>query len=43
MVNSANTVEIFTTAAISYLLITMKAIELEKGSLIDMQNLRTVC
>ena len=43
MVNDPNTVEICTTATLSYLLITVEATKLEKVSLSDMQNLRTVC
>ena len=43
METSPNTVEICSTAPLSYLLITAKAIELEKASFIDMPNLRTVC
>ena len=43
METSPNTVEICRTAPLSYLLITAKAIELEKASFIDMPNLRTVC
>ena len=38
-----NTVEICTTALLSYLLITAKAIELEKVTPSDTQNLRIVC
>ena len=41
MVN-VRTVESCTTATLSYLLITAKAIEFEKVSLIGMQTLRTV-
>ena len=37
-----NTVEICTRAPLSYLLITYKAIELAKVSLIDMPNLGTI-
>ena len=37
------TVEVCTTAPLSSLLITAKAIELEKISLIDMSNLGTAC
>ena len=43
METSPNTVEICSTAPLSYLLITAKTIELEKASFIDMPNLRTVC
>ena len=43
IVNIPNTVEICTTAPLSYLLITVKAIDLEKVSFRDVQNLRTVC
>ena len=38
-----NTVEIWTAPPLAYLLITGKAIELEKISLSDMQSLKTVC
>ena len=38
----ANTVEICTTAPLRYLLINVKAIDLEKVPLSDMQNLMTV-
>ena len=38
-----NTAEILTTAPLPYLLITLKAIKLEKVSFSDMQNVRTVC
>ena len=43
MVNCPNTFEILTEARLSYLLITVKAIEFEKVTLSDMQNLKTVC
>ena len=43
MVRERNTVEICTTTPLSYLLITVKAIELEKMSLSDMKNLSNVC
>ena len=43
IVNGANTVEICSTAPLLYLLIVEKAIELEKVSISDMENLRTVC
>ena len=43
MVNGPNTGEIFTTAPLSYLLIIVKAIGLEKVSLSYMQNIRTLC
>ena len=38
----AQTLEIITTARLPHLLINVKAIELEKVSLSDMKNLRTV-
>ena len=38
-----NTVEIWTTATVPHLLINMKEVELEKLSVSDMQNLKTVC
>ena len=43
MINGPNTGEIFTTAPLSYLLIIVKAIGLEKVSLSYMQNIRTLC
>ena len=43
MGNEPNTVEISTTEPLPCLLITVKAIELGKVSLSDMQNLQTVC
>ena len=39
----SNTVEISTTAPVLYLFINGQAIELEKVSFSDMQNLKTVC
>ena len=43
MVNGPDTIKVSTTAALSYLLITVKAIEVEKISLSDMQNHRSFC
>ena len=43
MQGGANTVEICTTPPLPYLLLTVKAIELKKISLADMQILKTVC
>ena len=37
-----NSVEMWTTTPLQYLLINGKAIELQKVSFIDMQNLKTV-
>ena len=42
MVNAPKYVEIWMTAALPYLLIAVKAIDLEKVSLSDMRNLKTV-
>ena len=42
MVNGPKYVEIWMTAALPYLLIAVKAIDLEKVSLSDMRNLKTV-
>ena len=42
MVNAPNTVQIWTTTVLQYLLITVKRIEFEKVTLHDMQNLKTV-
>ena len=42
MVNAPKYVEIWMTAALPYLLITLKAIDLQKVSVSDMQNLKTV-
>ena len=39
----ANTVEVCTTAPLSYLFITVKPIELEKVFVSDLHNLRTFC
>ena len=38
-----NTVEIETVGRLSYLLITVNAVEFEKVTLTDMQNLKTPC
>ena len=38
-----STVEIWTAARLAYLMISLKAIGLEKISLTDMQSLKTVC
>ena len=43
IVNGLNTIKISTIAPLSDLLITVNAIEAEKISLSDMQNLTTVC
>ena len=43
IVNGTNTVEIWTTAPLLDLLIIVKAIDLEKVSHSDMQNLRAGC
>ena len=40
---SPNTIQILTVEALPYLLITEKAIDFEKISLRDMQNLKAVC
>ena len=42
MVNGPKYVEIWMTAPLPYLLINVKAIDLEKVSLCEMQNLKTV-
>ena len=42
MVNAPKYVEIWMTAALPYLLITLKAIDLQKVSVSDMQNLKSV-
>ena len=43
MVNGTNTVGIWTTVPLSYLLITLNIIQSEKVYLSSMENLRTVC
>ena len=43
MVRGPNTIEILKTSPLPYLLTSVKAIELEKISLSDMQTLRSVC
>ena len=43
MLNGPNTVQIVITAPLPYLLITVRAIQLEKDSLSHIQNIKTTC